>query len=177
MKPIAIAALLYALLPTTALSQTAGKFDKPTVTPEARKALRTALSSAVGEYAGVALYAKIVQKFGKVEPYSRLLAAEVKQRSALQKVFQKYGMVYSENPFLKRAKAPSSLKQAAGYGIQLAEGNIALYDKLLPEVAEYLDITRLFQKMQAETRDVHLELLKTAEAIGGAILRHSRLRP
>jgi|GEM_PF-3662437 len=174
MKRLGIAVMLCAVMPMAAGAQTAVTFDKPTLTPEARKALRAALNGIVGEYAGVALYAKTVQKFGKVQPYSRLLGEEVKQRSALQKVFQKYGVAYSENPFLKKAKAPASLKQAAGYGIQLAEGNIALYNKLLPDVAEYPDITRLFQKMQAETRDVHLSLLRTAEANGGVMLRRSR---
>ena len=173
MKPIGIAAMLCALMPMGARAQTTGTFDKPMLAPKARKALQTALNSVVGEYAGVALYAKIVQKFGKVQPYSRLLAEEVKQRSALQTLLRKYGVAYSDNPFLKKAKAPSTLKQAAGYGIQLAEGNVVLYDKLLPAVAEYPDITRLFEKMQVETRDLHLEWLRTAEANGGILMRRS----
>jgi hypothetical protein len=174
MKSLGIAAMLCALIPTAAVAQTAETFDKPTLAPQARKAVQTALNSMVGEYAGVALYAKTVQKFGKVQPYSRLLEAEVKQRSAVQKLLRKYGVTYGDNPYLKKAKTPASLKQAAGYGIQLAEGNLRLYDKLLPEVAEYPDITRLFQKMQAETRDLHLSLLRTAEANGGVNFRRSR---
>ena len=175
MRQFWLAVILCGLLPNTARGQTPVKFDKPSLAPKAQKALHSALNCLVGEYAGVALYAKTVQKFGKVQPYSRLLTEEIKQRSAVQKLLRKYGVVYADNPYLKKAKAPSTLKQAANYGIQLAEGNVALYDKLLPAVAEYPDIVLLFQKMQAETRDVHLRLLETAKVNGGVMLRRSLL--
>ncbi len=164
-----IALTLCALQSTVVLAQTSKRPAINSLKPEARKALLTALTHTPGEYAGVALYSKIVQKFGSVEPYSYLLRKQIKQRTALQKLFQNYLIPYADNPYLKTARVPSSLKQAVDAGAELAVRKVAKYDKLLLDVTENADITRVFLKLQSETRDVHLPLLKAAAENGGVL--------
>ncbi len=162
---------MWAVIPVAVQAQTSKRPNINKLKPEARKALQIALTYNTGEYAGVALYTKVVQKFGKVEPYQYLLREQIKQRTALQQLLRNYLIPYADNPYLKTAKMPSSVKQAVAAGLELSVRKIAMYDKLLPEVAEYADITRVFLKLQSETRDVHLPLLKAAAENGGVLHR------
>lgn len=139
------------------------------LTPEATRALQSVLTSEHGEYATYAVYSKVVASSGNVQPYFQLMHQSAERTVAVQKLFRNYLLTVTGNPFLTKLKAPVNLKQAAQVGIQLAEGNVTLYDKVLPDVLLYPDISREFRRLQAQTRDVDLPLLRKALQNGGVL--------
>jgi hypothetical protein len=130
---------------------------------EVSRALQNALTGLHGEYVGTAYYAAVVEKQGSSEPYRSLLEMDRKRCVALQKLCRKYQVTFPQkNPYLRKVSAPKSRQEAARYGQDLAQGNILLYDKLLPDVKDYRDIRAVFLLIQRETRELHLPMLRSA---------------
>ena len=137
---------------------------------EARSALEEALLGPEGEYAAYAAYDAVIAKYGEVEPYLSIREAERRHYEALEKLFDKYGLSYpAENPYLGELKAPESLEEAARAWAEGEVKNIEMYDRLLPQVEGYPDITRVFENLRRASEEVHLPCFNAAAERGGTL--------
>ncbi len=143
-----------------------------TATPEVKAALLEALTGPEGEYAAYAMYDAVIEKYGEVEPYVTIRAAEARHIAALQRQLDKYGIDYpEENPYLGKVEAPDSLEAAAKAWADGEIANVELYDRLLEQIPadEYPDVTRVFENLRRASLDAHLPMFKAAAENGGTL--------
>jgi len=134
-----------------------------TRTPDAivTTSLTTALMGESGEYAAYATYQAVIEKYGQVQPFVRILNAETRHIAALKTQMQKYGMTVPENPW-KNVEVPASLTDAALLGIEIEEDNAAMYEELLTHVASYPNLVQVFSNLQSASTDNHLPAFEAA---------------
>jgi hypothetical protein len=133
-------------------------------------ALKDALLGPEGEYAAYAAYAAVLKTYGEVEPYATIARAELRHIAALERLFTKYDIeIPSENPYLRTIPAPADLETAANAWAEGEIANVALYDRLLSEVADYPDITRVFLNLRSSSQDAHLPAFQHAAENGGTM--------
>ncbi|MGM0750652.1 MAG: ferritin family protein [Bacillota bacterium] len=83
------------------------------------------------EYLAQARYDRIIQNFGNVRTFIRIKEAELRHISALQTLFQRYGMPLPEDNSQAYTSTPDSIKSAYAAGVQGEIDNIAMYNKFL----------------------------------------------
>jgi hypothetical protein len=162
---LAAAGLVVALL-GVASAQRRGS-GTPTLSVEAKTALLEALAGPVGEYNAYAGYNAIVAKFGPVQPYSNIMAAEANHIAALQNALRTYGVAYPANPYLGKITAPNTLLEAAQAGVDEEEANVAMYDRLILAVKAYPNLVRVMTQLKTASLEKHLPALQAALANGG----------
>jgi hypothetical protein len=121
---------------------------------EAKTALEKALDD---EYKAYATYDVVIEKFGNVRPFIMIIRAEEQHISSLKGLFDKYGLLIPENPYLDEIDAPETLTDACSTGVEAEIENAELYRKdLLPNVVEYEDITLVFNNLMNASQEKHL---------------------
>jgi hypothetical protein len=128
-----------------------------------------ALMAPEGEYAAAASYAAVIDKFGAVEPYVSIKAAEEKHIEALTRQLERLGVTVPDNPWLGNLAAPSDLATAAQAWADGEVANVALYDRLLSEVSSSSSLTRVFTNLQRASQEQHLPMFQAAADSGGAL--------
>ena len=120
--------------------------------------IKDALNQAINdEYKAYSTYEAVIKKFGNVRPFSMIIRAEEQHISILKSIYDKYGLTVPENTMAKKVTTPVSLQQACQTGVDAEIANAALYqDKLLPVVANYPDITQVFQNLMNASQQKHL---------------------
>lgn len=83
------------------------------------------------EYLAQSRYDRIIQTFGNVPTFMRIKEAELRHITALQVLFQRYGIPLPKDESQLYATTPDSLKSAYGAGVQGEIDNISMYDKFL----------------------------------------------
>ena len=130
------------ITPTTSLS------------PNAVDALSMALDD---EYKALATYDAILNQFGSVRPFSQIIQSEETHINSLLTLYEKYGLTAPSNPYLGTITAPVSLSLACSLGVEAEVANADLYRiKLLPQVADYPDITTVFNNLMDASQSKHL---------------------
>lgn len=165
----ALAALFTA--PLTALAQA------PTKTPAAPASVNTnaeraaweALMAPDGEYAAIAAYSAVLQKYGQVEPYASILRAEENHARALTRQLQRYGVTVPTNPYLGKIPAPASLRDAAQAWADGEILNVKLYDDLAVLASGDAQLQRVFGNLRSASLNVHLPMFQQAAAAGGTL--------
>lgn len=118
--------------------------------------LRTILLEALeDERKAEATYAAVLAKFGNVRPFSNIIDAERRHSSAIERQMVRLGMPIPLNEWEGRAPAPASLADACRGAVQAEVENIALYDRLLPSIADSA-VRQVLENLQAASRDNHL---------------------
>lgn len=165
----AFAALFAA--PLTALAQTPATTPAApaSVNTNAEKAAWEALMAPDGEYAAIAAYSAVLQKFGQVEPYASILRAEENHARALTRQLQRYGVVVPANPYLGKIPAPASLKEAAQAWADGEILNVKLYDDLAILATGDAQLQRVFSNLRSASLNVHLPMFQQAAAAGGTL--------
>lgn len=132
---------------------------------EVEEAVLEALAGTEGEYTAYATYDGILNKYGSVNPYANIMAAEAKHIDSLKQILDQYEVAYPvENPYLGRIEASESLAAAAQAGVDAEIANVALYEEQLEAVGDYPDIVSVFQKLQAASQEQHLPAFQRAVA-------------
>lgn len=127
-----------------------------------------ALMSPVGEYAASAMYKAVIDKFGQVEPYVTIRAAEERHISALIRQLDRYGVKVPANPYLGAVAAPAKLQTAAeAWAIGEIE-NVTMYDNLLSKSSDS-NLDRVLTNLRASSQDSHLPLFEAAAENGGTL--------
>ena len=127
-----------------------------------------ALMSPDGEYAASAMYKAVIDKFGQVEPYVTIRAAEERHIAALVRQLDRYGVKVPANPYLGAVTAPVKLQNAAeAWAIGEIE-NVAMYDNLLAKSSDS-NLNRVLTNLRASSQNSHLPLFKAASENGGTL--------
>ncbi len=124
-----------------------------------------------GEYASVAAYAAVIEKFGPVEPYLSIKQAEERHITALTRQLQRLGVTVPANPWLGAIPAPADLASAARAWAEGEVANVALYDRLLAAVTGDTALTRVFTNLRRASLEAHLPLFEAAADNGGTLTR------
>ncbi|MEO1969630.1 MAG: DUF2202 domain-containing protein [Sphingomonadaceae bacterium] len=129
-------------------------------------ALLTALDD---EYKAEATYAAVIEKFGEVRPFINIIRAEQMHKKMAEAELNRLAVQYPhENPYTGKINAPNTLLEACQIGITAEEENIALYDRLLPNVSDP-QVRAVLTQLQAASRDRHLPAFQRCVARGGRI--------
>lgn len=130
--------------------------------------LLMALMGPEGEYAAAASYKAVLDKYGDVEPYYSIYAAELRHVSALVRQLERLGEEVPANPYLGQLAAPASLEVAAKAWAEGEIENIELYDFLLAQT-ESPQLVRVFENLRAASQNSHLPAFEAAAANGGTL--------
>ena len=130
-----------------------------------RQALLEALDD---ERRAEARYRAVLATFGQVQPFSRIVQAEVRHQDELLSLFRWHGVAVPLDPWKDHPPAaPDTLEAACAEGVQGEAATVALYDRLLATVKEP-DLRATFHRLQAVSRDHHLPAFR---ACAGALPR------
>lgn len=102
-----------------------------------------------------AFYAAVIDKFGPVRPFSNIIQAEQRHAAALERQLQRLGLAVPSNPWVGKIEAPATLAAACERAIQDEIENIALYDRLIPQIDDPA-VRQVMDNLQAASRDRHL---------------------
>ncbi|NLR72064.1 DUF2202 domain-containing protein [Novosphingobium sp. ERN07] len=127
-----------------------------------------------------ATYAAVLAKFGEVRPFSNIIDAERRHSSAIERQMARLGFPIPPNNWEGRAPIPASLAEACRDAVQAEVENIALYDRLLPTIADGT-VRQVLENLQAASRDNHLPAFRRCLAHedgkgGGGFRRSGRGR-
>ncbi len=114
--------------------------------------LRDALDD---EYKAEATYAAVIARFGEVRPFINIVEAERRHAGALLRQCERLGFVPPENRWAGQVAAPATLREACAEAIAAEVENIALYDRLLPDVVDP-EVRAVLERLQEASRDRHL---------------------
>ena len=127
-----------------------------------------ALMGSDGEYAAAASYTAVIEKYGQVEPYVTILAAEERHIDALTRQLTRMGVTVPQNPYLGRIVAPDSLQQAAQAWAEGEIANVAMYDALLKRTSDP-NLTKVLTNLRRSSLESHLPLFEQAAENGGTL--------
>lgn len=101
-----------------------------------------------------ATYAKVMEDFGEVKPFSNIINAEVKHSQSILKLYESYGLAA---PQLENYEAPSfeSIQAACETGVTAEIANIELYDELMSQTDDQ-NTLKVFESLQSASQEKHL---------------------
>ena len=102
-----------------------------------------------------AFYAVVIAKFGTVRPFITIIEAERRHGDALLRQFDRLGLPVPPNRWLGRMPPPETLRDACAAAIAAGQDNIALYDRLLPEIDDAA-VAQVLGNLQRTARENHL---------------------
>lgn len=117
------------------------------------------------EYKARAVYQKVIDKFGAVQPFSNIIKAEATHIAELKPLFAKYGIAAPKDEWYKKVPVFATLQEACAGGVQAEIDNVKMYDELLKFVKEK-DIIDVFKRLRAASQEKHLPAFKRC-ASGG----------
>jgi rubrerythrin len=118
------------------------------------------------EYKAEATYAAVIKRFGAVRPFINIVEAERRHADALIRQCERLGFVPRANRWAGKVAAPASLGDACAEAIVAEEENIALYDRLLPGIADP-QVRAVLARLQEASRERHLPAFRRCLARHG----------
>ena len=118
------------------------------------------------EYAAQAFYLAVLQSFGAREPFSSIAASEAMHIEALGKLCETWGVAGPINRFLGQTPVSSLWRVNLERAVWGEISNIQMYANLL-QYTPQPDIRRVFERLQAASRDRHLPAFE--RALGRAV--------
>ena len=83
-----------------------------------------------------------------MQPHARIAAAEERHIAALVRQLERMGVEVPANPYLGKVTAPDDLLAAATAWAEGEVDNVALYDRLIDQVAGDQALTRVFENLR-----------------------------
>ncbi|MGE3691487.1 MAG: DUF2202 domain-containing protein [Novosphingobium sp.] len=102
-----------------------------------------------------AAYDSVIERFGPVRPFINIVEAEARHSAAVERQMRRLGVPVPPNPWPGRVQAPASLKAACAAAIEGEIENIAMYDRLLENIADG-DVRQTFLNLRSASHDNHL---------------------
>jgi hypothetical protein len=102
------------------------------------------------EYLAQATYEQIINTYGDVKPFTKIVLAEQQHINLLLPLFETYGITVPENQAASQVVLPDSIASALATGVEAEKANIAMYEAFLAQDNLNDDVRSVF------------ELLKTA---------------
>lgn len=112
------------------------------------------------EYKAQAEYEALIEEFGAVNPFARIVKAEARHIDALETLFNAYDFDIPEDNGEKYAVVPNSLEEAYAIGVEAEVANIKLYEDYLKlDLPE--DVKRVFTNLMKASEN-HLRAFENA---------------
>lgn len=108
------------------------------------------------EYMAQAEYEAILDEFGNVMPFSKIVKAEATHINLLLGLFEAYGYEVPENNAEENVVIPESITSALSTGIEAEEANIAMYQVFLAQDNLPNDVREAFEYL-SQASENHLE--------------------
>ncbi len=121
--------------------------DKHTI-----EALRDALED---EYRARASYRKVIETFGPVRPFAKIVQAEERHTNALLGQFDRLGVEPPQDTWPDRVTVPRTLAEACGAAVQAEIDNGTMYERLIRQVSDPL-VRRVMRRLQEASQQRHL---------------------
>ncbi|WP_421654351.1 ferritin-like domain-containing protein [Leptothermofonsia sp. ETS-13] len=151
----------------TAIGSASTSLDKPT-----QQAMIDAIND---EYQARTLYAAVINKFGRVRPFSNIVTAEDRHVMLWNDLFTRYGLPIPEDKFAGAVEAPETLEAACQMGVTAEIANVEMYDHFLTFVKEP-DLRAAFTQLRHVSQENHLPAFQRCldrQATGGGNRRNS----
>ena len=108
------------------------------------------------EYMALSEYKAIVEEFGDVMPFVRIISAEETHISTLLNLFVTYGYNVPEDQTQNYVVIPESITAAVATAIEAEEANIAMYETFLAQEDLPDDVRLVFEQLLAASEH-HLQ--------------------
>ncbi|WP_456399108.1 ferritin-like domain-containing protein [Mesoaciditoga sp.] len=130
----------------------------PAMAATTTESVQTMLLNALQEERlAAATYQVVIDKFGEVEPFTNILKAEEQHIAAVENLLKVNNIDIPKNNVT--AEAPETLEEAYAKTIEVEKEDIALYEKMLPDISDTM-IKTVFTRL-TNASEWHL---KTFEA-------------
>ena len=143
-----------------------------TLTADEKWALGEALQD---EYKARATYARVIETFGEVRPFSNIIRAESQHIAALVGLYNQYDLSVPEDAWHDKVPVFSSLGEACAAAVQAEVDNAALYDHIAAKVHNP-DLIRVFAALRDASVSRHLPAFKRCLERGNDRGRNGRGR-
>lgn len=128
--------------------------------------LETMLTLALqDEYAAQAMYALILEQYGPIRPFNRIIQAEQKHIDLLIPLFEAYGIAIPEYPAAETTVLPDSVESAIALGIEAEKANIAMYEIFLSDETLPDDVRVVFERLLTASQK-HLTAFQKDRVLG-----------
>jgi hypothetical protein len=114
------------------------------------------------EYGAQALYQSILDTFGDVEPFNRIVGSEAQHAAALIRMAEKYGLPVPEFPGTEETSGFETLAEACQAGVEAELADAALYDELVP-FTTHDDILRVYENLKSASLNNHLPAFQACQ--------------
>lgn len=139
--------------------------------PATRHALDQALDD---EYKARATYQVVLDRFGPVRPFVRIVQAEERHAQAEERhaqaligQYRRHGLQPPDDRWSGQVQAPATLEEACEAGVAGEIDNQALYERLLAEVSDP-QVAAIMRRLQEASAQRHLPAFRRCLARGGA---------
>jgi len=120
--------------------------------PDLEEILREALQD---ERKAEAVYCAIIDKFGPIRPFINIVSAENRHAMAIENQMSRLGFKIPANEWEGRGEAPETIAAACKQAIDGEIDNIALYDRLIPQIDDPA-VQHVLQRLSDASRRNHL---------------------
>lgn len=117
------------------------------------------------EYAAQAVYNLILENYGNIRPFNRIVLAEQTHIDLLIPLFEAYGIEIPENTAAQTAVLPDSVESALALGVAAETSNIAMYEAFLADETLPDDVRLVFERLMAASQK-HLVAFQKDRVLG-----------
>ncbi|PKK88288.1 MAG: hypothetical protein CVV62_02085 [Tenericutes bacterium HGW-Tenericutes-7] len=117
------------------------------------------------EYLAQATYHAIIEAYGDVKPFSRIVLAEQTHIDLLLPLFETYGIEVPVNDAAQYVVLPDSISSALATGVEAETANIALYETFLAQTDLPDDVRAVFESLQTASEH-HLKAFSRDRLLG-----------
>jgi hypothetical protein len=117
------------------------------------------------EYAAQAVYNLILETYGDIRPFNRIVKAEQTHIDLLLPLFEAYGIAIPENTAADTAILPESVEAAIALGVEAETANIAMYEAFLSDDTLPDDVRVVFERLLNASQK-HLNAFQKDRALG-----------
>jgi len=157
---ISIAAALFALL-SAGLFAADADFGALGAQGKSDLSLEQMLRYAIqDEYLARAEYEAIMQRHGRIRPFSNIIRSEEQHIAWLEQAFAEHGLKPPADTSADHVVVPASLKEAFQTGVQAEVDNIAMYESFLGQATALpAEVRSLFERLKAASQN-HLQAFR-----------------
>ncbi len=123
------------------------------------------VSAIQDEYLAQATYKAIIDTYGEIKPFTKIILAEQTHIDLLLPLFAAYGIEVPVNDAAQYVVLPDSISSALSTGVQAETLNIAMYDAFLSQVDLPADVQTVFEYLQAASEN-HLAAFSKDRLVG-----------
>ncbi len=134
--------------------------------PTSVTSLASVLERAVREeHHALATYQNVVAALGEVRPFVNIISSEQQHVAALEQVAAANGVDVA-GVTADGDPSPTTVEDACALGVAAEQADGALYDVLLPLVADHPDVVLVMQRLRSASLDNHLPAFERCGSAG-----------